>query len=304
MSPALRGGAAALALTSVAGMAGALRSSAQPLAPPSVEGELDVPPMPGDVARALTFGFSSLLSDLTLLESIQLLPLRHGDMAPEAVASIDRRLYRLLDYSVEVDPKFKGAYHFAAAALPHEEMDGAAYGVLAATQILEQGLRERPDDWHMGFLLGFLQSYYLQDYRAAARSMAAAAKQQGAPPYVGFLATRLGAQGGELETAVALAEAMLAQATEEEPRKQWDARVEMLHMERDLREIEDAVARYRAERGAIPQSVRALVAAGFLQAMPKEPHGGRYVIDRDGSARSTAAERLRVYGSKEKRGIH
>jgi hypothetical protein len=304
MTPALRSSASVIAFALAIAAAGAFRVSAQARAPTEVESELDIPPIPGNVARALCFGFRPLLSDFTLLQAIQLLPQRHGDMPPEVAGPIDRRLSRLLEYSVDVDPKFAGAYRFAGAALPHETMDGRVYGVVKAAQLLEQGLRERPDDWHMGFLLGFLQSYYLRDFPAAARSLAVAAAQPGSPPYLGLLSTRLAAQGGELQLATSLAEAMLAQANEEETRKAWRDRVDALHMERDLRAIEEAAQRYREIRGAPAQSVRALLAAGLLPAVPREPHGGHYVLEGDGTARSTAAERLRAYGLNQRLEIH
>ena len=304
MSTTLRGSAAALAFALAIAAAASLRISAWERAPAAVESELDIPAMPSEVARALAFGFRSLLADFTLLQAIQLLPLRHGDMAPEVFAGMDRRLTRLLEYSVEVDPKFAGAYRFAAASLPHETMDGKVYGVLNAVRILEQGLRERPDDWQMGFLLGFLQSYYLRDFPAAARSLAIAAKQPKAPSWVGLLSTRLAAQGGELQIATSLAEAMLTQANEESTRKEWEDRVNALHMERDLLAIEDAAQRYREARGVPARSVLALVLAGYLPEVPQEPHGGRYVLEGDGTARSTAAERLRAYGLSTEFEIH
>lgn len=290
----------ALAVTAVA----VLRTSAERRAPADAELELDVPPIPGEVARALSFGFRSLLADFTLLEAIQVLPQRHGNMSPEVAAPLDRRLSRLLDYTVEVDPKFAGAYRFAAAALPHETETGQVFGVLSAVQILRKGLRERPDDWHMGFLLGFLESYYLRDFSSAARSLSVAAKQPEAPAWVGLLATRLAAQGGELQLATALAEAMLAQANEDATRKEWQDRVNSLHMESDLRAIEEAAQRYREARGSPPRSVQALAAAGFLPELPREPHGGRYLIEADGTARSTAGERLRAYGLYTRFEIH
>jgi hypothetical protein len=302
---ALRGATLAVAFSFCVVAAVVLRLSAQARTPADVADELDVPPIPGEVAHALSFGFRSLLADFTLLEAIQVLPQRHGDMTPEIAGPIDRRLSRLLDYTVQIDPKFTGAYRFAAAALPHESMDGrTAYGVLDAMRILEQGLRERPEDWHMGFLLGFMQSYYLRDYPAAARSLAAAARQNGAPPWVGLLATRLAAQGGDLFVATSLAEAMLAQANEESTRKEWQDRVDALHMERDLRAIEDAAQRYREAKGHPARSVQALVAAGFLPGVPREPHGGRYVLEADGTVRSTALGRLRAYGLDSRFEIH
>ena len=171
-------------------------------------------------------------------------------------------------------------------------------------QILEKGVRERSDEWQMGFLLGFLQSYYLHDFPAAARSFATAASLPHAPMWIGLLATRLAAQGGELQIATSLAEAMLVHANEEETRKEWQDRVDALHMERDLRAIEDAAQRYREVRGVPARSVQALATAGFLPEVPREPHGGRYVLESDGIARSTAAERLRAYGLDMRFEIH
>jgi hypothetical protein len=304
VTTALRGSAAALGFALTFAAAVLLRASAQNRAPAPVESEADIPPVPGDVARTLSFGFRSLLADATLLQAIQLLPQRHGDMAPEVAGRIDQRLFRLLEYSVEVDPKFAGAYRFAAAALPHETMDGKVYGAVKTLQIMERGLRERPDDWHIGFLLGFLQSYYLRDFTAAGRSLATAAKQPGAPSWIGLLATRLAAQGGELQIATSLAEAMLSQANEDATRKEWEDRVDALHMERDLRAIEEAAQRYRELKGMLPRSVHALVATGLLYPVPHEPHGGRYLIDPDGTARSTASERLRAYGLTTRFEIH
>ena len=287
---------ATVALLSLAAAAAVLRRSAERTAPPPAETQLDVPPIPGEVSRSLAFGFRSLLADFTFLEAIQVLGTRSGKLRAERYRAQDRRLERLLDYSVEVDPKFAGAYRFAGTALPHETVDGQALGVLAAVSVLERGARERPDDWHIPFQLGFLQSYYLHDYARAAKNLSLATQAEGSPPYLGLLATRVAAHGGELETALQLAQTMLAQANEEETRREWKARVDALLMERDLRRIEAAALRYKGERGSFPPSLAALVAAGDLPFEPEEPHGGRYLLDDSGHARSTAAERLRVYG--------
>jgi hypothetical protein len=272
--------------------------------PAPVDEVMDVPAIPAIVAQPLAFGFRSLLADFTFLEAIQVFPTRKSDMTAAATAGIDRRLQRLLAYSVDVDPGFAGAYRLIGAALPHDTVDGKAMGVLPAIQLLEQGLRARPDDWHIGFLLGFLQSYYLEDYAAAGASFAEAARREGAPAYLGLLATRVAAQGGELRTAITLAEAMLAQATEDESRRQWQDRLDALLMERDLRAIEAAAAQYKAAKGAFPRSVRELRVAGFLPSEPREPHGGLYLIDAGGQARSTLAERLRVFGAGARLEVH
>jgi len=68
-------------------------------------------------------------------------------------------------------------------------------------------------------------------------------------------------------------------------------------MERQLREIEGAAARYAARTGQQAPSVAALVKAGELSDVPREPHGGRYLLE-GGEARSTAKERLRIRGRR------
>ena len=303
--PAALGRAIALSLVAlIASAAALLRHTAEAIAPAAAEAQLDVPAMPADVAGPLAFGFRSVLADFTFLEAIQLLALRKASQPSTETIPLDRALDRLLTYAVDVDPKFGGAYRFAAAALPHETVDNKVMGVVAAAAILDRGVRELPDEWRIWFLLGFIRGYYLHEYAEAARCMAQAARLPGSPRYLGLLATRLGVQGGELQLATDLAEGMLAQANEEQTRKQWEDRLRDLYMERDLRAIDAASRRWLEEHGAPPPSLRALVAAGFLSHEPREPHGGRYVLDAEGRGRSTAAERLTVYGGSARLEVH
>jgi len=162
---------------------------------------------------------------------------------------------------------------------------------------LAKGARECPDDWHIPFTLGFIESYFLARFEAAGRNFAAAARLPGAPKYVGLLATRTLTQGGDLAFAEQLATAMAEQATEESSQREWEERLLDLRMERQLREIEGAAARYAARTGQQAPSVAALVKAGELSDVPREPHGGRYLLE-GGEARSTAKERLRIRGRR------
>src|SRR5206468_4204094 len=142
-------------------VAGWARSSAAPLRPADPREGIELPAVPAEVARSFTFGFRALAADYTFLEAIQV----HGgrpktSLYDEGIPS-DRLLARLLAYSVDIDPKFGGAYRFAGSALPRHTIDGKAAGVLDAESLLERGVRELPDDWRIAFQLGFLQSFYL-----------------------------------------------------------------------------------------------------------------------------------------------
>jgi hypothetical protein len=182
--------------------------------------------------------------------------------------------------------------------MPRQTLDGKVTGVLQAEALLAKGVRECGDDWHIAFALGFLQSYFLARFDEAGRNFAAASRLPGAPGYVGLLATRTLTEGGDLALAEQLALTMLDQASEESSQREWQERLLDLRMERDLRGIEAAATRYVARTGQHAPSIATLVHAGELPGVPREPHGGHYVLNEHGEARSTARERLRIRGRR------
>jgi hypothetical protein len=94
-----------------------------------------------------------------------------------------------------------------------------------------------------------------------------------------------------------MAQAMLAQTTDDESRKDWEKRLLEVRVERYLTRIDAASASYRARRGRNPASIQALVESGELPPPPPEPSGGRWELEpTTGLARSTATPRLRVRG--------
>jgi hypothetical protein len=266
---------------------------------PVAHGATDEAPLfPPEVSRPFSFGMRSLVADVAFLQAIQVHGGRKSNVAaadPQTAAD-DRALFRLLDYATEVDPKFCGAYRYAGSAIPRHTSDGKVTGVVSTEQLLRRGVRECPDDWRISFMLGFIESFYLGKMDAAASAMAEAARHPDAPRYVGFLATRLAADAGAVDLGEQLAAAMEAQATEDETREAWHERLLDLRMERHLREIQAAADRYRKREGKPARTVQALVAAGDLRELPREPHGGHYLLKPDGEAASSAAPRLRVRG--------
>jgi hypothetical protein len=274
-----------------------LRPWAHRLAVPSQEAaQFDIPTLPVEVLRPFSFGLRSVAADITFLEAIQVFGgIKKPRTAHEGAAD-DRALDRLLTYSTDLDAKFAGAYRFAGNAMPRVTSDGKVTNVLQAESILSKGARERPDDWRIPFALGFIQSYYLGHFGDAARNLALAAQAPGSPPYVGLLSTRAAADAGDLDFAEKLAQVMAAEANEESTRADWQKRLLDLAMERDLRSLETAVARYKQRTGSPPRDVNELVKGGDLRRIPREPHGGRYELEPSGEPYSTAAKRLRIRG--------
>lgn len=287
----------ALSLAAAFCLAGLVIGVLRPLAaarhPPPVETELDIPPFPSELTGPLSFGFRSVLADVMFLEAIQVLGARHSSQSLAEGAPSDRQLARLLEYATDLDPKFAGAYWFAGYAMPRNTTDGQTANVIPAETILQRGVRERPDDWRIAFVLGVLQAFYLGEPQQASVNLAHAARIHGAPAYLGLLANRLAVEGGDLDAAEQMARTMVAEATEEKTRQEWEARLTDLQMERDIRRIEAAAKAFRARIGRYPESVRDLVGAGDLPSEPVEPHGKKYLIER-GTVRSTAGKRPRL----------
>jgi hypothetical protein len=264
--------------------------------PVSAEDQLDLPALPSRVLGPLSFGLKSVVADVFFLDAIQANGARRLKDPEEKQQRQDRAMARALTTALDLDPKFEVAYRFAGYAGPRQMPDGHAYNVLAMLPLLEKGVRECPGDWRIPFLLGFYQSYYLGRMADAAQNMGIAARRPKAPEYLGLLATRLATDANELQTAERMAIAMMDESQDPDARAQWEARILDLHMERDLHALEAAAHSYRDRTGRFPQSPQALVAAGDLPAVPMEPHGGRYSIDAQGQAHSSASQRLRVRG--------
>jgi hypothetical protein len=277
-------------LCALAAAAASFRSRADRLRPPEVEAQLEVPPFPSELMQPFSFGFSSVLADVMFLEAIQVLGARHQNQTLADGAPDDRRLARLLEYATDLDPKFRGAYRFAGYALPRATLDGRVANAVPTEQILQRGVRERPDDWQIAFVLGYVQAFDLFETQQAAAILAHAARLPGSPAYLGLLANRLTVQGGDLDSAEAMARTMAEQASEEKTKAEWQARLLDLRMERDIRAVEAAEKRFHTRNGRDPKSLAELVGAGDLAAVPEEPHGKDYVIEH-GIVRSTAGPR-------------
>lgn len=286
-----------LALAILVAAIGVLRPWAQRRAAVSPEApQFDIPAVPSEVLRPFCFGLRSFAADIMFMEAIQVYGGIKKSRTAQEGARDDRALDRLLTYATDLDAKFAGAYRFAGNVMPRTTTDNKVTNVLQAESILKKGVRERPDDWRIPFALGFLQSYYLGHFADAARNLALAAQAEGAPAYLGLLATRAAADAGELDFAEKMARVMASEANEESTRADWQQRLLDLAMERDLRAIEAAIAQYKQRTGAPPRHLDELVASGDLRRLPREPHGGRYELDPSGEPRSTAAKRLRIRG--------
>lgn len=234
---------------------------------------------------ALALGFRNVLADVVWLEAVQVAgnkKMTTGDYS---------RLTVLLNAVANYDPRFAIPYLLGGVVL------GESPGhVRDALRILERGRSQFPDNWQFPFYIGFTYWFSLGDFAEGGKAMAAAARLPGSPAYLPTLATRLLAEGRDPATALALLVELERQETDDIRRDVLRRRIRDVVVERDIQFLERSVAEFRARTGKLPGALADLVIAGIVSKLPREPNGGSYVLQPDGSVRSDRVrERLKVF---------
>jgi tetratricopeptide (TPR) repeat protein len=201
-------------------------------------------------------------------------------------------MYHALDVITTLDPQYAYVYYAGGVIL-----GDLANRTDLSNRLLEKGVDANPDVWNIPFLLGYNYYFLLNDPTKGAKYIMRAASLPDGPSYLPGLATRMAAEAGSPDTALAFLEARLRETHDPEMREILATRMKEVIIERDLRLLENAVEAYQAQHRASPATLTDLVAAGALSGLPQEPFGGDYQLDREtGSvSSSTHPERLRTF---------
>jgi tetratricopeptide (TPR) repeat protein len=247
----------------------------------------EIGPLPdGKVLRVLALGFERLVADLYWIRTLFYVG---SEAADEAGYPSAERLAHLV---TDLDPGFHSAYVLLSSVL-----GGLRYDPEAAIRLLEKGMAHS-DYWRIYFLAGYYAFMDLGDYERGARYVSQASKR-GGPPYLPRLAARLYAQSGRNDAAIGFLQERLRE--EKHPRivRDLTRRLSDLLIDRDLRQLDAAIQRYRDQHGAAPARLAQLLETGLLAKLPLDPQGKPYLI-RDGRAESqTPHEDLRIKGGGE-----
>ena len=233
-------------------------------------------------------GFRNVLADIVWLQAVQVA----GNLKITP-AEYDR-LFALLNVEADLDPKFEMPYLLGGLVLGESPQHGRE-----ALRVFQRGKVTHPSDWRFPFYIGFTHYFSLGDAVAGGRAMAEAARLPGSPAYLPGLASRMLSEAKEPEVALALLEPIVKQESDPARRAVLERRMREVTVERDLQSLERAVERYREITGIVPGDLYALVREGILTAIPPEPNGGKYVMERGGKVRSDrVSQRLRVFQKK------
>jgi tetratricopeptide (TPR) repeat protein len=254
-----------------------------------IEGLAQLPK--GEYLKPALLGYHHLGADILWLRLIQVIGKKRNS------ADEYEWMYHALDVITTLDPQYAYAYYAG----------GVILGDLAnrpdlSNRLLEKGVKANPEVWNIPFLLGYNHYFLLGDPAKGAEYIMKAASLPGSADFLPGLATRMAAEAGSPDTALAFLEARLRETSDPEMRESFVNRMKEVIIERDIRILEQAVEAYRRQHRTFPETLADLVVAGALPILPQEPFGGNYRVDpKTGSvSSSTHPERLRTFFKRRK----
>ena len=226
--------------------------------------------------KRMSLGYSGLLADVYWTRAVQYF----GNHRIAGGREYDM-LAPLLDITVTLDPKLQPAYKFGSIFLAQKPPEGAGRPDLAV-QLVERGIQELPDDWHLYFHLGFIHYMERHDYIAAAEAFERGSKVPGAHPFLKLLAARMRAQGGDRETARVLWENIYQTNSDKTMQNNALQHLAALQYDDYVEQIQKRVQLATEKLGHIPADWHEVVQAGFLRGVPLDPKGRPFILMPDG----------------------
>jgi tetratricopeptide (TPR) repeat protein len=239
----------------------------------------------GKYLKVAVLGYRHLAADLIWLKAVQYF----GDM--KQTAGGFRWAYHATDVVTDLDPEFVMAYQAGGTIL------GVWSGLMdESIALLKKGMRHNPNDWRFPFLIGYDYFYELCDPANGAKYFQLASTLPNAPTYLARLAARLSVEAGDPDAAMEFLARFRGQVADQRLRDALDLRMKEVLVERDVRQLEDAVRQFRTRIGRLPLRIEELVEHKIIHTLPIEPFGGHYRVLSSGAVVSTELkERLRAY---------
>ncbi len=235
--------------------------------------------MPSQVAQIIALEFKGLFADAVFSRAMTYYggKLIRGEKTTEEEWDW---IYRNMDTATDLDPYFLDPYYFGATNL--------AWGtnkVKEANLLLEKAFKYRDWDWTIPFYLGFNYFYFLQDNEKAAFYLMESAKRGTSSSLIPILAARLAYQGKRTENAIIFLQEIIRKTDDEAIKKAYETRLNAL---KGILFLERAAAVYQERFKKQPGNLDDLTAKNVIREIPKDPYGGKFYIDKDGSIKTTS----------------
>lgn len=239
--------------------------------------------LPLDYLKIASLSYDEMVSDVQWVRFLQNIP------NSPAHPSLGQWMANVVLSIVRLDPRFDPVY----------ERGGTILGVMAlrpeeALEVVNQGMERNAGDWRLALLGAYLCFYEMQDFERGAQYMRVVTSIEGHPEWTRPLAARLAAAAGDTDAAIEML-ARWAQAAEDPAvKRQFQYKIQQVLMTQDVDNLQ-ALVDQLTEAGAPPTTLSDLVEAGLIESIPREPFGGKYVLESGRVKNTSGTELFRVY---------
>lgn len=233
--------------------------------------------MEGKRLKGYALGTEGLLADWYWIMSLQYLGSKlventDVDVDLDDLTNLNPRLlYPYLDNATDLDPSFYAAYSYGAIVLP-------AIDAQKAIKLTEKGIRNNPDKWRLHQYLGYIY-WREKNYEKAAETYEAGSRIAGAPPFMRQMVALMRSEGGSRDVARAMYQQMLAEAEDEQSKRNAQLRLYEIAANEELEAVNAILASGKSS-GRCPSKLADI----FPQLSRIQlPNNGEFRIDRSGS---------------------
>ena len=225
--------------------------------------------------RRAALGFDNLIADVYWIRAVVYFGQRRLSTRPDKNYDL---LYPMLNMVTALDPRFVVAYRFGAIFLS-EPPPGGPNRPDQAIALLERGAEQLPERWELPHDIGFVHAWSTRNFEEAARWFDRASLVPGAPIWLKSTAASMLSRHGDRASARQLWVQIL-QSTDVD----WITRAATLHVAQfdaldAIDQLNEAVWRYKAQTGRMPQAWEELIAARVLRDVPRDPAGVPFELD-------------------------
>ena len=237
--------------------------------------------LPPPILKIMALEFDGLASDYAFLQGLVFFgSTSERKERPRLKEWEWRWFYNILNASTGLDPYFFDPYYVAQAHLTWEGNMPRETNTL-----LEKGSRYRDWEWMLPFYIGFNHFYFLQENEKAAFYLMDASKRQGAPSLLPQLAARLMYKANRTENAIIFLQEMIKRTDDDALKKMYETRLNAL---KGILFLERATAVYQDRFGRRPERLDDMITKNVIREIPKDPYGGEFYIDKDGTIKTTS----------------
>ena len=226
--------------------------------------------------KRMSLGYEGLLADVYWTRAVQYF----GDKLTRGSDHFDL-LAPLLEITTTLDPHLMVAYEYGSNFLA-PPIPGGAGQPERAIKLVEFGIRNNPDQWHLYYDLGFIYYMELADYDKAEKAFADGAKLPKTHQIMPLMAAKMAEHAGNLETARLMWITTYQTTRDPNVKSNAVAHLNALQVDEDVTTLERLASHYHEKTGHFPASFSDLEAANMLRGIPTDPLGHTYKLMPDG----------------------